>query len=83
MEKIPHLDINLDIEKPICIPHNNNAFQALRRALKPAKVTKTQALFHLRQHQILVCLPYIGPRLKSTWPLLTSRLADWLIAMFD
>ena len=43
MEKIPRLDIDLDIENPICIPRNNNAFQA-RRALKPAKVTKTCAV---------------------------------------
>ena len=58
MEKIPHLDIDLDIDNPFCTPRNNNAFQALLGALKPAKVTKTQALF-----QILVCLPYLSRRL--------------------
>ena len=64
--------------------HNNAfQFQALRTALKRAKVTKTQALFHRRQQQNLVCLPYIGRRIKSTWALLVSRLTDWLSTIFD
>ena len=45
--------------------------------LKPAKVTKTPALFQLRQQQILVCLKNLRQRF------LINRLTDWLSAMFD